>query len=319
MGGYSASECLRKPEDIDAFVLLGALPHDLPACKTLVAAGRFEELFSQEEADRAALGRAELATSPFSNHALEPWDPVLLCRVIAWLDRSLGLEPRPGFPWNRGLLTLIGTFFGGAAALAIAEQAARLTRRPVRPPSPALASRRWSLNPYRLTGRILGITGMGTPPRAGTFLTSIVSGIVFSLSFIVLLSWLIDGQVFTCSLTHAGRCYTWILLIPFMTAMTLGSAWALERVALAGPRSRFWVAALTRCVPLLILSVAFRPWPGWAFGGMILGILALVLAVLALIYTKATRATEDFRAGAIASGITLAWVAAFWFPLVWGP
>jgi hypothetical protein len=47
-------------------------------------------------------------------------------------------------------------------------------------------------------------------------------------------------------------------------------------------------------------------------------ILAFVLVVLSSVHAMATRATSDYRAGALASAILFAWVIAFWFPLTWG-
>ena len=57
--------------------------------------------------------------------------------------------------------------------------------------------------------------------------------------------------------------------------------------------------------------------PGIAFAGMMLGILALVFIGIAAVYAVATRGAGDYRAGAVACGMVLAWITAFWFPLVW--
>ncbi len=57
--------------------------------------------------------------------------------------------------------------------------------------------------------------------------------------------------------------------------------------------------------------------PDLAFGAMIVGILAFVATLIALVYALATQAAADSRAGAIAASVYLAWVIAFWFPLTW--
>ncbi len=323
MGGFSGAEAfVQDPDGVDAFVAMGALPRQFPTCKTLVALGRFEELFSIKEARQQAQSKAEVAASPFSDHALETWDPLLIHRIISWVNNALGFNQPGVFPWGRWMLSMLAVVLGCVTALFLAETITSWLRSAAapRPSSPPPApTRRWSINVYRLAGRLFGIKGNGVPPRSGTFLLACLQGILFSLSFALLLSWVLDGHMFTSNLNHPARCVMWLLLALFMTPFFLLDASALERLPLSGAWTRFAVAALTWCVPLLILGAVLRMLsPGLAFGGMMLGIVAFLCVILAAIHALATRATGDYRAGAIANGILFAWVIAFWFPLVWG-
>ena len=49
----------------------------------------------------------------------------------------------------------------------------------------------------------------------------------------------------------------------------------------------------------------------------IFGILALVFIFISAVYAMAVEAVRDYRAAAVACGVVIAWIAAFWFPLVW--
>ncbi len=320
MGGMAGAEALSAPDTgVSAFVSLGMLPPQFPPCKTLVAAGHFEELFSGDEARMKAGINGDVIISPFSDHMLEPVDPLLLGRIVAWVDGTLGFSDPVRFPWGSWASALLATLLGCVAAFRLAGLAAGLLPRQEYPVAVQDApSRRWSVNPYRVTGRLLGRTGMGAGPRSGSFLSALVKGILFSAVFVTLLSWLLDGQVFTSSLAHPGRFITWCIFAPFLLPPFLAGAWALERVELETMSMRFVVAALTRCAPLLLLSAAlFAAVPRLAFGCMIICIWALIMAMLSAVHAVTTDRTADHRAGAVASAVTLAWVLAYWLPLSW--
>ena len=319
MGGEAGDRAFRDKANVDAFVSMGMLPRQAPACKTLIAMGRFEELFSVEKARRLAQGRGEVLVSPFSDHTLEAGDPVLLRGIIAWVNKALGLHNQSAFPWVRWGLALLATVFGVAAALILAEQATALLRQPPQPCDAAPVTRPRRLNPFRIAGWALGCKGNSAPPRSGTLLSAIVRGIVFSAVLVVLSYSLFTTNIYTCSLNHPERCLTWLVLIPVMSVLFSLTARALERVPLSTPSQRFAVGALTRAVPLLAACLVLELLgPGIAFAGMMLGILALVLVMISAVYALATRGAGDYRSGAIACGIVLAWITAFWFPLVWG-
>lgn len=321
MGGFAGSEALTDDRGVGAFVSLGALPRrDLPL-KTLIALGRYEELFTPEEAHRRAGENAEVLVSPFSNHMLENWDPVLISGMVDWVDTALGLDKQSGFPWLRWAMSVLAVALGTAGALLLASAAVSLFRRPGRPqenaPAPEASRRRWSLNPYRLAGRLLGSRGYGVPPLGASFPWAIVQGIVFASVMIVLLTLLLDVNIFTSRLDHPPRLLTLLILTPIMAMPLSLGAYAYERIPLPSALHRFAVPALTRAVPLLFLAVAFRYIEGLPFLGMILGILAFILIMLAAVHALATQHTSDCRAGVMASSIALAWVIAFWLPVVW--
>lgn len=318
MGGEAGDRAFRDKPNAEAFVSMGMLPRQVPACKTLIAFGRFEELFSAAQARRLAQGKAEVLVSPFSDHTVEAGDPVLLQGIIAWVNAALGVGNQSTFPWVRWGLVLVAAAIGCAAALILAEQATTLLRQPPQPCETPPATRRRGLNPFRVAAWALGCTGNATPPRSGSFLSAAIRGIVFSVVFVVLLSWLLTTNIYTCSLNHPERCLTWLVLIPVMTVLFSFTARALERVPLSTSFQRFAVGALTRAVPLLMVCLVLEfLGPGIAFAGMILGILALVFVLISAIHALATRGGGDYRSGAVACGITLAWITAFWFPLVW--
>ena len=320
MGGAAGAEALQAPDTgVAAFVSLGMLPRTFPACRTLVAAGRFEELFSPEEAHARAAGQADVIISPLSDHALETFDPVLLGRIAAWVDGALGLPGASRFPWARWACVLLGTVAGTLGAFSLAGFASGLMpRRAAGAGAVASPRRRWSVNPYRLSARLLGRRGMGEAPRSGSFVSALVKGVLFGAVFTLLLPMVLDGHIFTSAPFHPGRFLTWSILAPFLLPLFLAGAWALERVPLGGLRMRFFVAALARCAPLLLLSAAlFAAVPQFAFGCMVLCIWAFIMAMLSAVHAVATDRTADYRAGAVASAVILAWTLAFWLPLSW--
>ena len=318
MGGFAGAEALADNPAADAFVALGAIPRRFPTVKTLVAAGQFEELFTPEKAAAEAAGKAEVLISPFSNHAGETWDPVLLRDIVAWVDKTLGLQPVNGFPWGRWALLLLATALGSGGALLLAAGITALFKGATHPVTPPVYARSWSLNPYRLTARLLGWRGPVARPQTDSSARALGLGVLYSMVTIVALSFLLDAHIFTSNLNHPARCMMWALV----SLVLLGPAWldaiALERSGITSCRQRLAVAALTRAVPLLVLCVALRLLnPGLAFLGMLLGIFAFVATMLAMVHTLATRSAGDYRAGVVASAVIFAWVLTFWFPMTW--
>jgi len=329
MGGMAGDLAFRNTAKVQAFVSMGMLPNQTPACKTLLAFGRFEEIFSADQARRMAQDKMDVLISPFSEHCLEAGDPVLLQGIIAWVNKTLGFGNQATFPWVRWGLMLLAAAIGCMAALLLAEQAAMLLRQPAQPPARERQSPDWPpnkpqcscaspLNPFRIAAWALRCKGDATPPRSGSFLSAAIRGIAFSAVLIVLLSWILTTNIYTCSLNHPQRCLMWLILIPPMVFLFSMTARALERIPLSTTFQRFAVGALTRAVPLLAMCLLLELLgPGIAFIGMAFGILALVFVFISAIYALATRGAGDYRSGAIASGITLAWITAFWFPLPW--
>ena len=318
MGGFCGAEALVKEETgISAFVSLGALPGQVPPCKTLIAAGRFEELFSGEEA-RAGVGdRADVIISPFSDHSLEPFDPVLLGRIVAWVDGALGLPGPAQFPWTCWACALLGTVTGCLAAFWLAGLAAAILSRQVFAPR-VPAARSWTLNPYRLTGWMLRCGNTDAPPRLDSYFAAFDKGVAFSVAFAWLLSLVLDRDIFTSGLWNTQRLAVWCMLAPVLLLPFLAGATALERVRLNSAFTRFAVSALTRCVPILLAAaILFAVNHQAAFGCMILCIWAFIFAALSAVHAVVTQHTGDYRAGATASAVTLAWVIAYWLPLSW--
>lgn len=318
MGGFAGTEAFAELPPVGAFISLGALPRKFPPVKTLVAMGKYEELFSPETAQEKAKGNAQVLISPYSDHALEPLDPALIMGMISWSDYALGRLPAPPFQWMRWWLTLAGVVLGCIGAFGTASRLASLVAAPVRETSAPVPTRTWSVNPYRLAGRLLRKRGYGAPPMATNLTRSLLSAVVFAGITAVLLAYLLNTSVFTSLPTHPARCVAWLVLALIFCGPFLVDAFALERLAHESARGRFLVAALTRGVPLLFLCITLQmAGHGIAFGGMMLGILAFVATMISIVYTLATRAANDYIAGAVASSIALAWVFAFWFPLTW--
>lgn len=318
MGGFAGAQAFHENPQVDAFVALGATPDRPLKCPTLVAAGTHEELFSKEQARKAIDGWGEFVTSPFSDHVLEAHDPLLLSRILAWVNRVLNIRAEERFPKGYWLGFVAALLLGTGAILLIAERTARLFRAPYTGTALPQRTRRWSLNPYRIAGWMLGCRGPSAPPRAGTFLSAATRGIVFSLTVILLLTGLLNRHAFTCAPDHPERLLTWGILILALAVPVFLNAWLLERLPFARSRQRFLVAALTRAVPLLVVGETMRILgPPVAFGGMMLMIFACILVLLSLVHALATRAAADWRAGAAASTVFFAWLIAFWFPLSW--
>ena len=319
MGGFAGAEAFHEEPVVDAFVSLGALPRRVPECRTAVAAGVFEELFTIEQA-RTRLGdKADVISSPFSNHAAETGDPLLILRIIRWVNGALGIDTPVIFPWWLWALSLSGVVIGTTGGLLSAYAVVKLIPKgDGATAAPGVSRRRWSVNPYRVWGLIFGVRGAASPPRSGSLPLALLQGLLFSATTVLLLSLLLDAHIFTIAFSHAGRLVTWLVLTPIAALFVVPDVWALERLPLKSARSRFAVAALTRATPLLLLAAVLRLlYFGLAFLSMMLGIYAFVLVMLALVHATATRAASDWRAGAFASAIMFAWVVAFWFPLYW--
>jgi pimeloyl-ACP methyl ester carboxylesterase len=318
MGGFAGAEAFAENPEADAFVAMGALPVRMPQCKTLIAAGKYEELFHAASIASALDGSADFVASPLSDHAAEPFDPILLQRILAWLDSALGIRQINHFPWLHWASSVLATILACVFVLIISEAILAFTKRPAKELEKSQNQVHWSLNPYRMVARLLRIKEGAAAPASGNFGFAVLQGGLFALIFALLLSWMLTRDMFTCSLNHPTRWIGWLALSPFMVAAFLVDAWILERVSLPHAFARFAVAAITRSVPLwgMSLALCFAGY-GLAFGGMILGIFALISIMLSIVHAMATRGSADYRAGAVASAVIFAWVIAFWFPLIW--
>lgn len=318
MGGFAAAEAFAGEPLVDAFVSLGALPRQFPDVPTLVAAGRFEELFSPAEARRRAEGRAGVLISPFSNHALETWDPVLVRGMVAWVDTTLGLASLFSYPWWRWLALYAAIAAGVAGAFLLAGGAAATLRGEVREIARPRAERRWSLNPYRVAARFTAVDHARPAERAASLPRALLQALIFSAVLVAALALLLDRDVFTSWPDHPARVLAWLIGAAALWPVFLLDALVLERVPFRGAGQRFQVAALTRAVPVFVVAaVLWLLVPQVAFGAMMLAILAFLAVMLSLVHALVTRAAADPRAGALASAMTLAWVVAFWFPMAW--
>lgn len=323
MGGMAGtSALLDDPAAADAFVSLGALPRRFPETKTLVAAGQFEELFSPAQARQAAQGRADVLISPYSNHAMETWDPALIRDMIAWTDAALGLPPGNTFPWGRWLPLPLALVLGVAGAFRLAEGLTALARAPGTAPGPPATTRRWSLNPYRPAARLLRADPQPHTDsqrlRAESLPRALLQGAAFALLLVLALALLLDRDIFTSWPAHPRRALGWAIGSALLLPLFWIDAIALERAAPGSALRHFAAAAITRAAPILLFAIALRAAiPGAAFGAMMIAILAFLAVTAAWVHHRARRAAADPRAGAAAAAITLAWTFAYWFPLVW--
>ena len=318
MGGFAGGAAFAEQPAVNAFVAMGAIPQRFSSVKTLIAAGRFEELFTPEKIAAEAQGHADTLISPYSDHTGEAWDAFLIDGMVSWADKALGVAPSGPMSRRRLWLSVLAAALAGVGAMRLAQAAAAMVPAGPASPAPVAVERRWSVNPYRLTARLLRCVGSGAPPRAGTIWRAVLCGVVFGLVFIAPLSLVLTDDLFTSRLDHPKRLVGWGLTALLLLGPALLDAWALERVALTGQGRRFAVAALTRFVPLLLLGGAmYLAGPGIAFGGMLVIILAMVSLLLSHVHALCTRASGDYRAGAVAACILFAWVVSFWFPLNW--
>jgi dienelactone hydrolase len=314
MGGEAGDRAFRAGLKVDAFVSLGMLPRRIPECKTLVAFGRFEELFSLEQARTAAQGKADVLVSPYSDHAFESVDPVLISGILSWVDKALGFNDNPAFPWGRWSLAIIALSIGTAAIFLLAHQITALVR--AKSCEQVVAAPPGALNPFRIAARAFRCSGGAKPPLTKPFFASALRGIAFGLAVVLLLSLLISANIYTCWLDQPERCLTWLVAFLALTPLSLFIAGALERFPFGAIFRRFAVAALTWAVPLTIIGLALqRTGPGIAFLGMMLGLLAGISIFISAVYAIAVHAAQDYRAGGCAASLVLAWSIAFCFPL----
>ena len=318
MGGFAGTEAFQVDPPVQAFVSLGAFPRAFPPVKTLIAAGQFEELFTPEEARRRAEGKAEVLISPWSNHALEPWDPVLIGGIVHWVDTALGVPAQVAYPWGAWARGMFATILGTVGALLAAAQITVLLGGTSGASMASISTRQWSVNPYRVVGRWLGgDSGVG-PLRAASPVRAFFVAAIFAALIVLGLSLLLSRDIFTAYPDHPRRWVGWFVAMPVLLLPCWIGSIALERVRPRSTWRRFAIGALTRGMPLLILSVVLRlAFPSGAFGAMMLGIFGLIAIMLAAIYALAVRSTRDHRAGALATAMVFAWVLCFWFPLTW--
>lgn len=120
MGAYAGAESVRNGRlNPRLFVAMGALPdlgqHGPPL---LLLAGRFEEAVSP--ARLRARADARLVVSPWSDHALEPYDPFLVQATVEAACATVGKVP-PTAP-GRWRWRLAGAVVAGLGALALGNR-----------------------------------------------------------------------------------------------------------------------------------------------------------------------------------------------------
>lgn len=303
----------------DAFLSMGSLPARNDAAPTLIATGRFEELFTPAQARERAGDWAETLVSPWSNHALETWDPVLIQGMIDWTDRTLGTPPAEDFSWARWHLALIATVIGSLGALLAAAGLAGLLRGASLRVDTGPGGKGWRLNPYLPAARLFGAPRSGARARQASAARAIGAGLVFGGAAVALLILLLDRDIFSCRPDHPARLLAWAAGALIAAGPLWLDAALLDRaVGGGGGLRRFAAAALTRGAPLLVIGAAlwFQPGP-IAFLGMMFGVLAFIAAMIALVQALAQRAVGDPRTAACAAAVLLPWVFAFWFPVTW--
>ncbi len=317
MGGFAGGEAFAsRPEAVGAFVAMGAIPRSWSSTKTLVAAGQFEELFTPEQAAERTKGHADLLISPYSDHNLEAFDPVLLQGMIEWVDGALGVPKQGGFYWLRWGLVPMAVMLGVGGALALVCAVVR--RVAGKSEVQGHARSVWRFNPYRPAGAMLGCKGEAVPPVSGSLPRAIALGLLFAVLLVALLSTLLTVHVFVARLDHVARLAGWLVVSCVFILIGVADGAFLDRIPTRTTLQRFLVAALTRGVPLAVVSACLHLWgPPIAFLGMMLGILAFVAVMISLVRALATRSTGDYRAGMVASAVTVAWIFSFWMPLQW--
>lgn len=316
MGGFAGTEAFAEDaHGVGAFIALGALPGRIPKPKTLIAAGRFEELFSPEEALRKAGKDADVLISPRSNHALEPWDFTLARGMVEWMTAALAVERPPSFSAVRHFAALLAAPLGVLAAFLLAAAAAgafRAAATETRPPFNMGAR----LSPYGPAARLFRCGNPSGLVRVTPPLPALLRAAAFCVVFVLVLSLVFDRHFFTSLPFHPGRTVKWLGLGAVFSALALLDLWLLNRATPNRGVRLFLVAALTRMFPWVLGSlVLYLLVPGAAFGGMMLFILAFILGMVSLAQAAAVRVTGDSRAGALAAGMLAAYVFAYWFPV----
>lgn len=316
MGGFAGTEAFAEDaHGVGAFVALGALPRPLPKPRTLIAAGKFEELFSPGQARQTAGTQAEVLISPRSNHALEPWDFTLARGIVEWMTAALAVDRVLSFSAARHFAALLAASLGVLAAFLLATAAAatfRAAATETRPPF-NLAAR---LSPYGLAARLFRCGNPSGLVRVSPPLTALLRAAAFCAVFVLVLSLVFDRHFFTSLPFHPGRTAKWLWLGGVFSGMALLDLWLLNRATPNRGVRLFLVAALTRMFPWVLGGlVLYLLVPGAAFGGMMLFILAFILGMVSLAQAAVVRMTGDPRAGAMTAGMLAAYVFAYWFPV----
>ena len=316
MGGFAGTEAFAEDaHGVGAFVALGAPPGRIPKPKTLIAAGRFEELFSPEQARQTAGTQADVLISPRSNHALEPWDFTLARGMVEWMTAALAVDRPLSFSAARHFAALLAAPLGGLAAFLLAAAAAgafRAAATETRPPFNMGAR----LSPYGPAARLFRCGNPSGLVRVSPPLTALLRAAAFCAVFVLVLSLVFDRHFFTSLPFHPGRTVKWLWLGGVFSGLALLDLWLLNRATPNRGVRLVLVAALTRMFPWILGGlVLYLLVPRAAFGGMMLFILAFILGMVSLAQAAVVRMTGDPRAGALTAGILAAYVFAYWFPL----
>ena len=316
MGGFAGTEAFAEDaHGVGAFVALGALPGRIPKPKTLIAAGRFEELFSPGQARRKAGKDADVLISPRSNHALEPWDFTLARGMVEWMTAALAVDRVLSFSPARHFASLLAAPLGVLAAFLLAAAAAMTFRAPAtetRPPF-GLGAR---FSPYRPAALLFRCGNPSGLVRVSPPLPALLRSVAFCAVFVLVLSLVFDRHFFTSLPFHPGRSVKWLWLGGVFSGLVLLDLWLLNRATPNRGVRLFLVAALTRMFPWLLGGlVLYLLVPRASFGGMMFLILAFVLGMVSLAQAAVVRVTGDPRAGALAAGMLAAYVFAYWFPV----
>jgi len=317
MGGFAGSDAFAEDaHGVGAFIALGALPRRIPKPKTLIAAGRFEELFSPEEALRKAGGDADVLISPRSNHALEPWDFTLGRGMVEWMTAALAVERPLSFSAVRHFAALLAAPLGVLAAFLLAAVAAGCAARAKAAETRTPFGFGARFSPYRPAARLFGCGNPSGLVRVSPTLTALLRAAAFCAVFVLVLSVVFDRHFFTSLPFHPGRTVKWLGLGGILSGVALLDLWLLNRATPNRGVRLFLVAALTRMFPWVLGGlVLYLLVPVAAFGGMMLFILAFILGMVSLAQAAVVRVTGDPRAGALAAGMLAAYVFAYWFPV----
>ena len=316
MGGFAGTEAFAEDaHGVGAFVALGALPGRIPKPKTLIAAGRFEELFSPEQARQTAGTQADVLISPRSNHALEPWDFTLARGMVEWMTAALAVDRPLSFSAARHFAALLAAPLGVLAAFLLAAAAATTFRAAATETHPPfnLAAR---FSPYGPAARLFRCGNPSGLVRVTPPLPALLRAAAFCVVFVLVLSLVFDRHFFTSLPFHPGRTVKWLWLGGVFSGLALLDLWLLNRATPNRGVRLVLVAALTRMFPWILGGlVLYLLVPRAAFGGMMLFILAFILGMVSLAQAAVVRVTGDPRAGALTAGILAAYVFAYWFPL----
>jgi len=115
MGSYAGAEAVRDGGlSPGLFIAVGAVPNlGAPGAPLLLLAGRFEEFFTP--AELKAPTNARLVISPWCDHALEPFDPLLVNAAVEAACAAVGrMPPAPPTCWRWRfagmMLAVLGAF-----------------------------------------------------------------------------------------------------------------------------------------------------------------------------------------------------------------